>query len=406
MARAVNRLSAAFVKSVIERGMYPDGLGLYLQVGPSGGKHWVYRYRRGTKTTDMGLGALHTVSLAEARRKALRCRQQRFDHLDPLAEKRARQQPVLADLSFADCAKQYIDAKTVEWKGNASVRQWSQSFRDHALPTLGKLPVRLIDTGHVMQVLEPIWREKTTTASRLRQRIESVLDWATARGYRKGENPGRWRGHLENLLPRPSKIRSVEPHAALSPDEVPAFLATLQSRQATSAWALRFITITPLRASEATGLRWDEVNLDDRSLTIPAVRMKGNVAFRVPLSAETLAILEHMAEVRHSDFVFPGQSGGPMNKNTMGVMLAAVGYGHVTIHGLRASFSSWAHERTNFAPEIIEASLAHKVGNATERAYRRGDFFNKRRRLMEAWGAYCTTAATQSSKIVSIGAGR
>jgi integrase len=379
--------------------MYADGLGLYLQVGPTGGKHWVYRYRHGAKSTDMGLGPTHTVSLAEARKKALKCRQQRLDQLDPLTEKRARQRPVLADVTFADCAKQYIDAKAAEWKGNTSVQQWSQSFRDYALPIIGGLPARLIDTSHVMRVLEPIWREKTETASRLRARIESVLDWSTTRGYRKGENPARWRGHLENLLPRPSKVRSIVPHAALPPDDIPAFLAALERQQAVSAWAIRFIALTGLRTSPARQLRWDEVDLADRTITIPASRMKASVEFRVPLSDEAIAIIDHMAEARHNYLVFPGRSGGPMNKNTTMSMLRTVGYGHVTIHGLRASFSTWAHEHTAFEPAVIEASLAHTVGNAVERAYRRGDFFTKRRRLMDAWGQFCTTPARPATVI-------
>jgi integrase len=387
--------------------MYADGLGLYLQVGPTGGKHWVYRYRRGAKTTDMGLGALHTVSLAQARRKALACRQQRLEDLDPLTEKRRKKQPVVADLTFEDCAKRYIATKQSEWKGDASTRQWIQSLRDHALPVLGKLPVQLVDTGHVMQALEPFWARKTETAKRVRGRIENILDWAKARGYRQGENPARWRGHLANLLATPGKIRSVEPHAALAADEVPAFLEALKSRHGVSARAISFIALTALRASEATGLRWDEVDLDDRTMTIPARRMKGAAEFRLPLSPQAIAVVERMRQLRQDDYVFSARGQGPLNKNSMRKLLETVGYEHITIHGLRASFSTWAHECTNFAPEVIEASLAHKVGSAVERAYRRGDFFLKRRRLMEAWGAFCAASpATQPGKIVSIGAGR
>jgi integrase len=338
----------------------------------------------------MGLGAVHTVSLAEARRKALNCRQQRLDHLDPLTEKRKQQRPVIAEMTFAECTKLCIAAKQSEWKGDSSARQWRQSLRDHVFPAIGKLPVQLVDTSHVMRVLEPIWTEKTETAQRLRQRIENILDWARARGHRQGDNPARWRGHLENLLARPTKIRSVEPHAALSPDEIPALLSALRSRSASAARAIEFIVLTALRNTEATGLRWDEIDFDDRSLTVPAARMKGGLDFRMPLSPEAIAVLDQMAARRESDFVFPGQSGGRMNTNSVRMMLAAVGYDHITIHGMRASFSTWAHERTSFAPEIIEASLAHRVGNATARAYRRVDFFEKRRQLADAWARYCT----------------
>jgi integrase len=405
MARLGNRLAAAFVAKVTTPGWYPDGHGLYLLVGKTGGKSWVYRYKRPGQrlNTDMGLGPLHTVSLADARRKALACRQQRLDGIDPLAERSRRRQAQQGpeSVTFEWCARQYILAHSAGWKdGGKSAAQWGSSLATYVVPVFGRRPVQEIDTGLVMQVLEPIWREKTETASRVRRRIESILDWATTRGHRQGENPARWRGHIENLLPRPSKVRSTQHHAALPSDELPAFLDALKCRQGVSPRAVEFVTLTCARTAEAINATWAEVDFAERVWTIPASRMKGGAEHRVPLSPQAIAVLERMAEIRQSDFVFSGQAaGGPLRQSAMRMLLKQMGCNNTTIHGIRSSFSTWAHERTSFAPEIIEASLAHKVGNAVERAYRRGDFFNKRRRLMEAWGEFVTKPATNAEVI-------
>jgi integrase len=262
----------------------------------------------------------------------------------------------------------------------------------------GRMPVREIDTGHVMRVLDPIWVDKSVTAGRVRQRIENVLDWATARGYRSGENPARWRGHLENLLARPGKVSAVRPHAALPADEIQGFLEALKTHNAVSAEAIAFVILTATRTGEAIGARWDEIDRQERVWTIPADRMKGGLEFRVPLSAQALAVLDRIEEARHSELVFPGISPGrPLGKNTLRALLGGMGRADLTVHGFRASFRTWAGEKTHFAREIAEAALAHQIGNATERAYRRGDFFNKRRQLMEAWGRYVTTPLAPTS---------
>jgi integrase len=395
MARLGNRLEPAFVAKVTAPGRYPDGHGLYLLVGPSGGKSWFFRYKINKKPHDLGLGPFHTVSLKDARRKALTCRQQRLDGLDPLAERRRTQGPALDEITFEECARHYIAAKRAEWKGDKSLAQWRHSLGAYVLPRIGRTPVQSIDTGAVIRVLDPIWREKTETASRVRQRIEAVLDWAAARGYRQGENPARWKGHLENLLPRPSKVRSVHPHAALPASEIPALLEALRGRQSVAARALEFIVLTSVRVGEAVGARWDELDLAERVWTIPASRMKGGVEHRVPLSTQAVAVIECMAAIRHSEFVFPGQPGKALGRNAVLAALKSAGYEHATTHGFRASFRTWAAESTSFASEIAEAALGHQVGSAVERAYRRGDFFTKRRRLMEAWSTFCTTPATQ-----------
>jgi integrase len=405
MARLSNRLTARFVTTATTPGMYCDGHGLYLQIGPTGSKAWVFRYARKGHQHDLGLGPTHTVSLVQARGKALACRQQLLAGIDPLAEKRRAQQPSVADITFEQCARRYIADKRAEWKGGKSEIQWTQSLTDYVFPLLGRVSVGAIDTGLVMRTLEPIWREKPVTASRTRQRIESVLDWAAARGHRSGENCARWRGHLENLLPKPGKIHSVAPHSALPADEIPALLDELKRRDGVAAQCIAFIALTAVRAGEAMKAKWDEVNFADRVWTIPAARMKGGVEHRVPLSPEAIAILEHLAETRHSDFIFPGQSGA-LGKGALWERLRDIGYAHhVTIHGLRASFSTWAGDSTGFAREIVEAALAHQVGNAVERSYRRTTFFDKRRKLMEAWARFCTTPRPQAGEVVQFRAG-
>jgi integrase len=407
MARLSNRLEAAFVAKATNPGKYPDGHGLYLLVGKSGAKSWFFRYKVGRKSTDMGLGPLHTVSLAEARRKALACRKQRLDSLDPLAERRRTQQQALESVTFEWCARQYVLAHRAGWKGGGkSAEQWTASLTAYVFPVLGRLPVQIIDTGLVMRVLDPIWLTKTETASRVRQRIENILDWATARGYRRGDNPARWGGLLENLLASPSdirKVKPVKPHAALPADEIPAFLAALRDRHGISAHALEFTVLTAARSGEVLNAGWDEVDVAERMWTVPAGRMKGGVEHRTPLSPQAIAVLEQMAEVRQGKYIFPGLSPGrPLSPTAMRAVLEVMARTDLSIHGFRASFRTWAAERTNFAPEIAEAALAHRVGSATERAYRRGDFFNKRRRLMEAWGAFCTTPKPQSGEVTVI----
>ena len=403
MARSYNRLTANSIKAAVEPGMYPDGDGLYLQIGRGGSKAWVFRYhRRGAKSnTDMGLGPLRLVSLAQARAKALVCRQQRLAGLDPLNEKRQAQATKSeGPITFGECARQYIVGKQPEWKGSRSVEQWTASLATYAA-ALKNIPVNTIDTAIVMRALDRIWLTKTETANRVRQRIESVLDWATARGYREGANPARWKGHLQNLLPRPSKIRKPTHHTAMPADEIPAFLELLRSRQGISRWAIEFVIFTSARTSEVINARWDEIDLIEKVWVIPASRMKGGRAHRVPLSPQALAVLEHMAEARPIEFVFPGQSGGPLKPSAMRMLMKYLGRDE-DIHGFRASFSTWAAERTSFASEIRESCLAHTIGNETERSYRRGDLLLKRRRLMEAWGAFCTTLP-QAGKIVAIG---
>ena len=273
----------------------------------------------------------------------------------------------------------------------------------YAYPIIGALPVQSVDTGLVLKVLEPIWTAKPETASRLRGRLESILDFAKVRGYRDGENPARWRGHLDKLLAPRSKVRQVEHHAALPYAELAAFLASLREQEGIAPRALELLILTAARTGEVIGARWNEINLLDKTWVVPAGRMKAHREHRVPLSPRALDILKDMHGLRSSDdpdaFVFPGRKPKtPLSNMAFLMLLRRMGRGALTTHGFRATFKTWASERTSFQNEIVEASLAHTIGGKVEQAYMRGDMFEKRRRLMQAWATYCATAPAQEAK--------
>jgi integrase len=394
MARTLGKLTPAFVRNASHRGYYSDGGGLYLQVGTSGAKSWVFRYKVGSKLYEMGLGALHTVGLAEARTRARRCREQRLDGLDPLTVRKAARMQAKLDaaksMTFAACAEGYINAHKIAWRSAKHRDQWSNTLSAYVEPVCGALPVQAVDTALVMKAIEPIWSEKPETASRVRGRIEAILDWATARGYRQGENPARWRGHLDKLLPKKSKVRRVEHHAALPYRDMGDFMIELRQQQGVAPRALEFAILTAARTGEVIGARWDEIDLAERLWTVPGERMKAGKAHRVPLSDAVLAIVEKMAEIRHSDFVFSGgKAGRPLSNMAFLMLLRRMARRDLTAHGFRSSFRDWAAERTGFPPEVAEMALAHAIGNNVEAAYRRGDLFQKRRQLSDAWAKFC-----------------
>jgi integrase len=408
MARTVGKLSAATVRNAARRGYYSDGGGLYLQVGATGSKSWVFRYKVGGKLYEMGLGALHTVGLAEARTRARRCREHRLDGLDPLAVRNAARTRAKLDaaraITFATCAERYIAAYRAGWRNAKHRDQWSNTLSAYVEPVFGALPVQAIDTALVMKAVEPIWTEKPETASRVRGRVEAILDWATARGFRTGENPARWRGHLDKLLPRKTKVRPVEHHAALPFAETGAFIAELRRQEGVAPRALEFAILTAARTGEVIGARWDEVDFAERLWTIPSERMKAGKEHRVPLPVGALAILEELHKVRQGDFLFPGgRAGRPISNMAMTMTLRRMGRGGLTVHGFRSTFRDWASERTGFPAEVAEMALAHTVADAVERAYRRGDLFQKRRQLMDAWARFCT-AVPATGKVVSFAA--
>lgn len=407
MPRVVGRLTALAVVRA-KPGYHSDGGGLYLRVGAGAAKSWVFRFREAGRLREMGLGPLHTVTLAEAREKALGCRKQRLDGSDPItARKAAKTAARLAEASamtFQQCAEAYIGAHKAGWRNPKHAAQWPATLGAYVYPVLGGLPVQAVDVGLVMKAVEPIWAVKPETASRVRGRIESVLDWATARGYRTGDNPARWRGHLENLLPRRSKVARVEHHAALPYGEIGAFMAALRQQEGTAARALEFAILTAARTGEVIGATWAEIDLDGRLWTIPPERMKAGREHRVPLSDAALAILRAMAEVRQGAHVFPGaRAGRPLSQMAMLMLLRRMGRGDLTVHGFRSAFSDWCAEQTNFPAEVREMALAHALGDKVEAAYRRGDLFEKRRQLAEAWARYCAAPMTDRGQVVAIG---
>jgi integrase len=374
-------------------GDHADGGGLYLQIRPTkaGGmsRSWLFRFTRQGRERYMGLGPLHTIGLADARQKAREARRQLLEGVDPIdareAERATQRVAKATTMTFKDAAAAYIDAQSAGW-GPKQEEQWRQSLGTYAFPTLGALPVAAIDVGLVMRAIEPLWTTKTTTASRVRQRIEAVLGWATVHGYRQGDNPAKWANHLDKLLPAKGRVAPVEHHAALPYPEIGGFMVELRGREGVAACALQFAILTAARAGEVLGARWGEFNLAERLWTIPANRMKAGKEHRVPLSDAAMAILGEAGEPEAH--VFPGRS-GPLGHTTLFALLQRMGR-DLTTHGFRSTFRSWAAERTNFPREAAELALAHTVGDATERAYQRGDLFQKRRGLMDAWSAFCS----------------
>jgi integrase len=397
MKRVTGRLTALKVEKAKKPGMYPDGGGLYVRVTPEGTKQWVLRYMLNRRARWMGLGPAALFSLHEAREKAREARKQRHEGVDPIDARRAvraRQRLEEAKaVTFKQCAEAYINAHRTGWRNDKHAAQWSATLATYAYPTIGALPVQVIDTALVLKVLEPIWTTKPETAGRLRGRMENILDFAKARGYCEGENPARWRGHLDKLLPALSKVRQIEHHAALPYVELPPFLTRLRDQEGTSARALEFAILTAARTGEVLGARWSEIDLLEKTWTVPAQRMKARREHRVPLSPRALAILAEMQAARAGDvsFVFPGgKPGQPLSNMAFLMLLRRMGRADLTARGFRATFKTWASESTSFQNEIVEAALAHTIGGKVEQAYRRGDLYEKRRRLMQAWANFST----------------
>jgi integrase len=402
--------------------MHPDGGGLYLRVTEAKegtlNRYWLFRYKqRGIrKDRQLGIGPLDTVTLAVARAVARECRERLLAGLDPVEQRHAqRVATALADaktmMTFDTCRDAYIAAHRAGWRNAKHAAQWTATLDTYAKPVIGALPVATIDTGLVLKVLEPIWATKSETASRVRGRIEVILDWAKVRGYRDGENPARWRGHLDKLLPAKSKVHKVEHHAALPYGRIGAFMNDLCLREGTAAKSLRFTILTAARTDEAISMRWDEIDTAAKLWTVPPERMKGKREHRVPLSEPALAILREMIPAGHESigrkYVFPGaKPGRPLSNMAMLELVRRMnaerevvglprwkdpkqGGRDVVPNGFRSTFRDWAAERTNFPREVAEAALAHIDGDETERAYQRGDLFDELRRLMTAWSEYC-----------------
>jgi integrase len=414
MTRQLNLLSPKFVETIAEPGRYSDGGGLYLQVtAGSGGvtKSWLFRYMRGGPTSrEMGLGAASMrkgdgyTTLLQARQKRTRAREMLESGIDPLEVKRAGKMAERIDrakaMTFGLCAAEYIKEHQAEWKGEKHIKLWNGSLKKYVLPLIGGLPISSIDTALVLKTLKPIWQTKTKTAVDIRSRIELILNWAKIHGYRDGENPARWKGHLENALPKPSKISKIKHLTALPYDELPGLMGKLRKERGTSAAALEWTILTAVRSDNTLAAVWSEIDVGKKVWTIPKERMKADADHRVPLTERMIEILK--AQSRDTDFVFSGVN--PTKKlphEAMLKTLKAIG-ASVTVHGFRSTFKDWASEQTAYSNEVSEMALAHKISDAVEAAYRRGDLFEKRRRLMEDWAAYCESPGLTGDNVVTL----
>ncbi|RAN39783.1 integrase arm-type DNA-binding domain-containing protein [Hyphomonas sp. GM-8P] len=391
MARMLNRLTANQIKAAKGKQMLPDGGGLYLQVTSDAGKSWLFRYRWKGKRPEIGLGPYPAVTLAEARRRAdvARAALAEMPPLDPKVALRDTGEPSPA---FADWAEEWLSTNLESFSNTKHRQQWRNTLRDYAQPLRDK-PVDAIETEDVLACLQPIWADKRETARRVRGRIEKILDAAKAKGLREGENPARWRGHLDSLLL--DQRKPVKHHAAMPWAEVPAFMRRLVASDALSAKALAFLVLTGVRSSEGRGALWAEIDKEARLWTIPPERMKEPREHRVPLSDAAMGILEGLDPALTGSHVFPAQRGdGCITETSLRKTMARYGGGDFTLHGFRSAFRDWAGENTAFPREVAELALAHAVGNAVERAYRRGDALEKRRALMQAWSDHCLGEAT------------
>ena len=399
-------LTAKRVERLLKKpGRYRDDgpvRGLLLVVVNPNNASWQLRYERGGRERWFGLGSVKTFSLKEARERARRAQQQLADGIDPIdakrAEKSAKALAAAKAMTFEQAATQYFDQHEAKWRNAKHRNQFLSTLRAYVFPTIGKLAVAAIDTGLVLKCVEPHWHAKTETMSRVRNRIESVLDWATVRGYRTGDNPARWKGHLDQVLPARVKIAKPEHHAALPYAELPAFLTKLRTQEGMAARALEFTILTAARAGEVIGASWDEIDFQTATWTGPAKRIKGGREHRVPLSPTAVKLLRELYTQDGNPHVFIGpEAGSGLSYMAMHKLLRRLDAGSSTVHGFRSTFRDWAAECTAFPNHVVEMALAHSVGSAVEKAYRRDDLFDKRRKLMDAWATYCASAPVKAA---------
>jgi integrase len=396
MPRALHKLTDVSVKAERKPGRHSDGGGLYLNVSSTGGKSWLFMWvPPGRKRREMGLGAYPTVTLAKARAKAAACRATVEAGGDPLADKDKEAEP-----TFAEASDRYIASIESEWRNAKHKYQWEQTLGPSYCAAIRDKRVSEIDTSDVLKVLTPIWGEKNETAARLRGRIERVLDYSRVKGWRDGENPARWRGHLRNTLPKRQKLQRG--HLPAMPyAKVPAFLQRIRGAEALAARALEFTILTATRSGEVLGATWSEIDLDRKVWSIPKERMKAGQAHSVPLSGRAVELLSALKEAATGDYVFPGEkSGKPLSNMSMAMFMRRLKVTDVTVHGFRSSFRDWCGDATTFPRELAEAALAHHVGSEVERAYRRADALEKRRKLMQAWADYLS--AVKAGNVISI----
>lgn len=386
MPRHLHRLSARAAATLTEPGRHADGGGLYLSVSKDGARRWVFLYSHAGKRRELGLGGAKVVSLKDARDRADEARKLVFDGVDPIVRRAEAKKPQKA-ITFADCAAGYIKDHADGWRNPKHRQQWTNTLTTHAYPHIGNMPVDQIDIHDIKKVLEPIWKTKTETASRVRGRMEAILDWATTHGYRDAANPARWRGYLANVMPSPRKLAKVRHYPALPYQELPAFMAELKQREGVAARALEFAILTAARTGEVIGASWPEIDIANGVFSVPAERMKAGVPWRTALVPETLDILTALSP--KTPFVFPGLDvDRPLSNMSLLAVLHRMGRDDLTVHGFRSTFRDWAAETTDTPNEVVEMALAHTIKNKAEAAYRRGDLLDRRRALLEKWAVY------------------
>lgn len=393
MAKIFNKLTDKKIQHIKERGYHPEGGGLYLQWKSPQSISWIFRFSFEGKAHEMGLGSYKYVSLADARQKRTDLQKLLFSGVNPLAEKKKIQNERRAQfankMTFDACAKAYIESQRVAWKNAKHADQWTNTIETYASPVIGKMFVDEITTNLIMKIIEPIWIKKTETASRVRGRVELVLNWATVRGLRSGENPARWRGHLDNLLPKRSLVQKVTHHKAMPYALISDLMNTIKTQNDVSSLALQFLILTATRTNETLNARWSEIDLEKRVWIIPPERMKAKREHRVPLTDEALSILKRVPKVEFNQCVFVNsQTKRHLSNNALLQKLNELAPNY-TVHGFRSTFRDWVGEETSEPREVAEAALAHTIKDKVEAAYRRGDFFQKRLKLMQIWNEYC-----------------
>lgn len=413
MDKAINRFSVKFTeKKDLKPGLYHDGGGLYLQVSDRLTKAWVYRFMMAGRARKMGLGDFDLVSLKDARKKRDAAYGLVTDGVDPIDERTTRKAAHTAEtakvLTFKECAEGYIAAHRAGWKSVKHADQWAATLETYAYPVIGKLPVQMIETAHVMKIIEPIWKDKTETASRVRGRVEKILDRAKALRLRTGENPAAWRGHLDQLLPAKSQVSPVENHPALPYAELPGFMEKLRAKEGVSARALEFTILTVARTGDTIGATRREINESEKLWTVPAARVKGKKGARkrdhsVPLTKQALTVLR--AIPAQGNYLFPGgKEGAGLSSAAMSELLKGMGYSPdcATVHGFRSTFKDWAGDLTSYPNEMSEISMAHTIDDKVEAAYRRSDMLERRRRMMADWASYCDGQAIGGNNVFAL----
>ena len=399
--REVGKLNVAGLGKLTQPGRYGDGNGLYLQISNVHTKSWVLRYQLAGRSREMGLGSLTDVSLQQAREKSREARRKLIDGEDPIDARKEKKEELRAALAkrvlFEDAAEKYIAMHKTGWRNEKHADQWAATLKTYANPIIGKLGVADVQTSHILSILEPIWTTKSETASRVRGRVESVLDWATARHHRQGDNPARWKGHLDKLLPAKTKVRRVQHQPAMGYAELPRFMAHLRETACVSAWALEFTVLTAARTGATIGALWSEIDLINGIWTVPGDRAGTKLRqdeHRVPLSKRSIEILRAVPRERGNDHVFIGTKRGQGLSNMAMLELLQGKHPDLTVHGFRSTFKDWASETTNFADIVSEMALAHVISDEVQAAYRRGELMEKRKKLMEAWAKYCATSVS------------